>query len=547
MPSVKRVAVIGAGLCGLASIKHLTDAGLDVVCFEGEEALGGLWKYSDEERHSSVYRSTHINTGRDVNQFSDLPMPLEWDVLLHHSFILRYLNMYAEKFGLLQHIRFNTRVSNITPTKEFSPGMWNWEITSTTQGKPQVTEQFDAVFMCSGHHSKPRIPSFPGSSSFSGQQMHSHGYKEPSPFKDKTVVIVGIGNSGSDLTAEVSKHAKQTYLVSRSGTWIVSNPQNFPQITCPSRFDSNLTGMLPLSWQSKVWENHPAIATNTKTVLSSGLKPEHGVTSAHPTITLNTPQNNLIQQLNDGRILVKKNIKEMKGNSVSFTDGSTIPDVEHIIYCTGYHIKYPFLDKKVLEVDDDNNAPLYKNMWLTSEYQNIVFIGLVQPVGSMFMISDIQSLVATDWLLGKWNLPTRQAMKESVAARQQWLKKQYKASPRHTIQVHVREYLDELGNMNGITPTFWRLLTQRPGALITAYKCPTYANSYRLVGPHKLKEAPTNMAKEYKKLYSKAENRVLGWGLLRYLIAANILAVVGFFYEIFYFLTHFSFHFQPFV
>ncbi len=41
----KRVAVIGSGSSGLTSIKCCLDEGLEPVCFESSDDIGGLWKF----------------------------------------------------------------------------------------------------------------------------------------------------------------------------------------------------------------------------------------------------------------------------------------------------------------------------------------------------------------------------------------------------------------------------------------------------------------------------------------------------------------------
>ena len=61
-----KVAIIGAGASGLCSIKECLDAGLDIVCFEQESGLGGLWRLhsSKKSSHSAVYDSTVCNTSK---------------------------------------------------------------------------------------------------------------------------------------------------------------------------------------------------------------------------------------------------------------------------------------------------------------------------------------------------------------------------------------------------------------------------------------------------------------------------------------------------
>ena len=52
----RRVLVIGAGCSGLVALKECREEGLDVVCVEALPWIGGLWKFTESEGHSSVYR-----------------------------------------------------------------------------------------------------------------------------------------------------------------------------------------------------------------------------------------------------------------------------------------------------------------------------------------------------------------------------------------------------------------------------------------------------------------------------------------------------------
>ena len=45
-----KVAVIGAGCSGLTAIKECRAAGLDVICFEQNDDIGGLWRYTMSSR-----------------------------------------------------------------------------------------------------------------------------------------------------------------------------------------------------------------------------------------------------------------------------------------------------------------------------------------------------------------------------------------------------------------------------------------------------------------------------------------------------------------
>lgn len=107
MPPLKRVAVIGAGPAGLAAIKSLKEEGFEPVCYERNDATGGLWRYHDDdiEGVASVMKTTVINTSKEMSAFSDFPPPKEFPNFMHHSMMHRYFMSYAEHFDLLRHIR----------------------------------------------------------------------------------------------------------------------------------------------------------------------------------------------------------------------------------------------------------------------------------------------------------------------------------------------------------------------------------------------------------------------------------------------------------
>lgn len=76
MTAQPRVAVVGAGSAGLATLKALRDAGVAAVAYESADTVGGLWVYGAPG--SPAYRTLHLNTSRGRTQFADHPMPADW-------------------------------------------------------------------------------------------------------------------------------------------------------------------------------------------------------------------------------------------------------------------------------------------------------------------------------------------------------------------------------------------------------------------------------------------------------------------------------------
>lgn len=121
--SSQRVAVIGAGICGLVSLKESVAAGLDAVCFEARDGLGGAWAYQaqadeDPQSSSSIYLGTMLNSCRDTSAFSDFPFdPARYPDCFGHKLLVQYLQEYAAHFGLDKHVRLQTRVLKCEPAR----------------------------------------------------------------------------------------------------------------------------------------------------------------------------------------------------------------------------------------------------------------------------------------------------------------------------------------------------------------------------------------------------------------------------------------------
>src|SRR5438309_11324077 len=110
MQQSPRVCVIGAGVSGLTTIKALGDWGVDYTCFEASDDIGGNWYFRNPNGRSSAYRSLHIDTSRNAISFADFPMDERYPDFPHHTQINEFLHEYADRFGLKEHIRFNTTV-----------------------------------------------------------------------------------------------------------------------------------------------------------------------------------------------------------------------------------------------------------------------------------------------------------------------------------------------------------------------------------------------------------------------------------------------------
>jgi hypothetical protein len=131
------------------------------------------------------------------------------------------------------------------------------------------------------------------------------------------------------------------------------------------------------------------------------------------------------------------------------------------------------------------------------------------------MICEMQSRFAAALFKGRVRLPAHKEMQADMAKKKDAIQSWYYPSPRHTIQTNVREYLDELGEPLGCTPSVSRLLRHDPRLLWVAMNTPTTNAHYRLVGEGKCASAAASIWAEHAAIYKRADNRSGIMGLVK--------------------------------
>ncbi|XP_062437222.1 flavin-containing monooxygenase 5-like [Rhea pennata] len=475
----KRVAIIGAGSSGLCAIKACLQEGLEPVCFERSRDIGGLWRFEEqpEEGRASIYKSVIINTSKEMMCFSDFPIPDDFPNYMHNSKIMEYFRMYAQHFDLLRHIRFKTTVCHVAKRPDFAvTGQWD---VVTESGGEQESAIFDAVLVCSGHHTDAHLPlhTFPGIEKFRGCYLHSRDYKNPQAFTDKRVIVIGIGNSGSDLAVEISQTAKQVFLSTRRGAWILNRvgDEGYPiDIVLTTRMKNILANLLTPSMVSD-WSEKRLNARFDHS--HYGVKPKHRILHQHPTVNDDLP-NRIIS----GRVKVKPNVREFTATAAIFEDGTKEDDIDAVIFATGYSFSFPFLKDCVTVVE--NQISLYKYMFpVHLEKPTLAFIGLIQPLGAIMPISELQCRWATRIFKGLNKLPPRHDMEADIKQKKEEMAKRYVQSQRHTIQVDYIPYMDELACQLGVKPNLLTLFLTDPRLAMEVLFGPCSPYQYRLQGP----------------------------------------------------------------
>lgn len=220
-----------------------------------------------------------------------------------------------------------------------------------------------------------------------------------------------------------------------------------------------------------------------------GLKPAHRFFSAHPTVNDDLPN-----RIACAGVVIKPNVKHFTPTGVVFEDGSEV-EIDTAIICTGYSFGFPYLEEGGLIPVKDNECSLYKWMFPTNlPHHTLAVIGLIQPLGAIMPISEMQCRVFCETLVCASTLPGKSAMEEDVRLKKRDMSERYVSSRRHTIQVDYGEYMDELAELIGARPQVLSTLFAGDPALARAlFLGPLAPYQYRLTGPHTWPEARKNI------------------------------------------------------
>ncbi|CAN8095502.1 unnamed protein product [Discula destructiva] len=367
--NVRRVAVIGAGPCGLAAAKYLVaQEAFEVVVYEQNPEVGGVWLYSRkpsdklyvpqtspfcapdppaEPGHgdapvvaSPMYDLLHTNIPWTIMKYGDLDFPKDSLIFPPRQVVEDYLIDYSHDVRHL--ISFSTKVKAVDLRRDGHQDKWDIKSEHLITGA-QSEDTFDAVVVASGHYSTTFIPDVKNIKEFHAAHpsvlSHAKSYRVPEDFTGKKVLVVGNGASGLDIASQISRHCASPLLLS------VHEPT-------PA-------------------ENLAHVRAEDVSAIAEFLVAERGV------------------RLADGRVET---------------------GLDAIVYCTGYLFTFPFLESLTpgLVADGRRVFGLYKHLFHI-DHPTLAFPGL--PIRVVpFPVAEAQAAVYAGVWANAIALPSKQDM-----------------------------------------------------------------------------------------------------------------------------------------
>ena len=201
LPETSPAVVVGAGPAGLAMAAELARAGIKAVVIDKAGEVGSSWAHH--------YDRLHLHTTRLLSSLPGMTIPRSNGRWVARDDFRAYLRDYAVAQGL--DVRLNTSVTSVA---RLADGLWRVGCGAESIVTPLVV-------VATGYNHTPKLPDWPGSDSFTGRIVHSSEYRNPAALEAQNVLVVGPGNSGAEIAADLAGAGKQVWLAIRTPPNIV--------------------------------------------------------------------------------------------------------------------------------------------------------------------------------------------------------------------------------------------------------------------------------------------------------------------------------------
>ncbi len=332
------IVIVGAGPAGLAVAQELQWRGLPYRVLE-RHAVGYSWL--------NHYERLQLHIPKQVSALPGRPMPAAYPRFPSGIQFRHYLARYAREGGLAVETGITVRHAGYDGAR--------WRL-ATSLGEGTA----DILVVATGIWSTPHRAHFPGEGEFGGPILHASDYFNAAPFAGRRVLVVGAGNSGSEIAVDLSEHGVATAIAIRDGVAFVPRPTS------------------PLAMRAAAWllRTLPrAVAgrlLRRRDFSGIGLPLPPGSPLDHfPVVGYDLPE-----AVAAGRVRRYGGIARLAPGSVCFDDGREYA-CDAVILATGYRPTIDFVAHE-LRLDRDGR-PLVDGEWRAVGNPHLFCVGFWYP------------------------------------------------------------------------------------------------------------------------------------------------------------------------
>jgi cation diffusion facilitator CzcD-associated flavoprotein CzcO len=428
------VAVVGAGIAGLACAKVLTQFGFSLQAFDRTPDVGGVWSATRR------YPGLRTQNSKRTYHFSDHPMPRHFPAWPDGAQMQNYLSSYVERFGFGDRIRLDAEV--VAAELDELSGRWTLRVRDT-RTDTEHDHGFDHLVVANGIFSDPFVPKLrinPEFTDAGGRVCHVSELHELDGVRGRAVVVVGYGKSACDVAEAVSEVAVSTDVVARRLLWkmpvrlgnAVHNEQlgltrlgeaTFPYLE-PTRFEKFVHGAGRPA-RNGAFRLIGATVNRQLGLGHLGLVP-NGSFDQVVASNFSLATAGFYKRVAQGAISVHRDteitqLSAPAGRPTAQLANGTTVDADVVICATGFRQRVPFFSPELQArlCDARGNFALYRQI-LPLNVPNLSFAGY-----NSSLISSLNAEVGALWIAGQLtgglSLPSAEEQRAQVSARLRWM------------------------------------------------------------------------------------------------------------------------------
>ena len=483
-----RIAIIGAGISGIAAAQSLRKTGHDVQVYEKSDRIGGVWALG--------YPDVRLQNTRDQYRLMDVPWSNKPDLHPTSAQVQQHLNEAIDKLGL--PIELDHEVTRLEETNS------GWRVHYRNAGDTGQRD-FDFIVLSIGQYSSGKqLPVFPGQDEFKGDIITEREVSDLSVFDGKKALVVGFGKSALDMATFAVEQASEVHHLFRTPRWMVPfrilgvhysrllfcrmGTFLMPSWVQPNAVEAfihrNLGFLVRANWllvQSIVRLQKYLLGVGKSTAVKdrlASLTPKHDIVSDFRSASAMQPQLYLKHIAKERLVPHQGELQAFTESGVVLEDGRTIDCDLAVLSLGSGSPTFPFLPEKyrqLLESEPDG-VQLYRHL-LHPDIPRLAFAGFNH--GFMHVPAvEVGMLWLSAVLTGDLTLPDADAMHQSMARVQQWKRDYVNFEPSRSCAVNTRfqQYLDVLLQDLGLNP--YRKMPNVLAELFSQYGPDDYADVY---------------------------------------------------------------------
>jgi cation diffusion facilitator CzcD-associated flavoprotein CzcO len=367
------VLIIGGGAAGLSTAAALARRGIRSTVLDRDDCIGGSW--------GRRYQSLKLHTIRRYSGLAHYPIPKDRPRYLSKDEYAAYLREYAEVLGL--DVSLGERVDAVQEIPGSPDGM-DWEVV-TSRGIRRAR----VVVIATGHYAEASLPSWEGIEEFAGVVLQSSQYATGAAYRGQNALVIGLGNSGAEIAADLAAHGATSVSISVRTTPPIVTREMF-KIIPVQLLGIALTPVGMPRVIDRIGAALRRISIGDLTRYGLGQAAWGPFAARKPAVI----DAGFVKQLKQGRVVIRPKIARFDSTDVVYEDGSR-EAVDVVVAATGFRTG---LEKilKVPGVIDGTGQPRFRSGRPTSA-SGLYFVGFDETVrGHLFEISQESKRLAVE-------------------------------------------------------------------------------------------------------------------------------------------------------